>query len=327
MLDITGQAIDFQNIAGYHPFLDKTSKNIKLANSLVNSYKFYFEMLSLIAQNAWEWKNIPIEIPSYQIEKCLFWTGMAGMTYDDIKEEYIILPVVYNSGGLNIYGEPNSYKLFSYSNSYNINIKNNNKEGAVCFNNNNKKGNVYLAYRYARRLQLIDDIIDMNIDNQKCPLIVIARDEKEKLSLKNLVEKIKLGERAIYVYKDLTQEDIKTLDLKVELKSEELLNAKREIYNEACLYLGITSNLQNKKERLIASEVENENQRYGIYRKIGLSTRKYFCKKINKLYKLDIDVNFSTDIMSDEMIEENIIDTNKDNREEKLDTIKKKMEG
>lgn len=328
MINNNQDNIQFNTILGYNPFISNKKGNARLSKKLINSYRFYFDMLSLIAQASYEWQNIPLEIPEYQIEKCLFYTGMAGITRDKIAEEYVILPVVYDGGLLNKYGEPERFKMFSYTNTITYDNLLLNKDGLICYNNANKVGNMYLCYRYARRLEMIDTIIDMNLDKQKSPWIVVAPNEDTRNSLKQLFTKIDAGEEAIFATKDITSDEITTLDLKVELKAEELIEAKREIYNEACLYLGITSSLSNKKERLISSEVESESRRYEIYRQIGLKQRQYFCKKVKKLYGLDLQVDFilSDNLLSEDDIEETIIDTDKTKREDKMNKVKKKIE-
>ena len=281
----------YKEIVGYNPFISFNKKNAKYGRNMIYSKTFYFDMLSLIAQSRFKWKNLPVEIPNYQLERCLFFSGMAGITFDDIVDEYVILPVVYTSAGLNIYGEPKKFTLFSYNTATHYPNLVNNVGGTICYNNNIKKSDLYLVNRYAERLKMLDEITDMNIDKQRNPYIILCEDKQEYLSLMQLLKDVRYGAEAITQLKDLTN-DIKVLDLKVELKSDMLLQAKREIFNEACLYLGVTTNLSNKKERLITSEVENEEAKADIYREIALQPRKYFCQKVNKLYGLNIDVEF-----------------------------------
>ena len=314
---------NYEKIIGYNPFIAPKQNNARLGRKIVQSERFYFEMLSLLAMSRFKWENIPIEIPEYQLEKCLFYSGMAGITFDDIAEKYVILPVIYTTDGLNMYGEPNKFKMFSYSNFVNYDNLELNKNGLICYNNILKESNLFLCYRYSQRLQMIDNIIDMNIDKQKSPYIILCKDKKEYLSLKNLLNKLDLDTPAIYETKELLEESVKTLDLKVELKSDDLLKAKREIYNEACLYLGISSSLSSKKERLISAEVDSETQRYEIYRQTALQTREYFCKQVKKMYNLDLQVKFST--LQNNEIDEAIIDTNINNRNEKVKKIKKEI--
>lgn len=315
-------AQDLNTIIGYNPFLN-TKKGIgRLGKKAMISYNYYIDMLTLLTQIAYKWENIPDEIPNYQMEKCLCLTGSVGLTYDNEINKYVALPCVIYSGGLDIYGEGKQYKLFSYSNTYNK-IITKNEDGVICWNNNIKKSNIYMILRYAERLQLIDEIIDLNIKQQKSPYILIC-DEKTKTTLKTILSKIELGEESILTTKELDLENVlKPLELNVELKAHDLIEAKREIFNEACMYLGISANLSNKKERLIASEVATEEKRYDIYRQIGLEPRKYFCKLANKLYNLNLDVNYVLDEKELNEMNELISDTDVSNRADKIKKAKK----
>lgn len=318
---------EFKTIVGYNPFLNMRSGNGRKGSKAIESYCYYFDMLMLLSQIAYRWKNIPTEIPNYQMERCLFFTGIAGLYKDKTLDKYVILPCVKHSGGLDIYGEAEQYKVYSYSNTYNK-IFTNNKDGVICFNNNIKKPNMYLAYRYSKRLQLIDEIIDLNISQQKSPYIIICN-EKTKNTLKQIITKISLGEEAIYGTKELDIENvIKTLDLQVELKAKDLIEAKKEIFNEACMYLGITTNISEKKERLIASEVSSSERRFDVYREIGLAPRKYFCEKVKKVFPdlNNIDVEYVLDDKELEDIKNQIMLTNKTNRVEMQNKAYKKKE-
>lgn len=278
-------------IQGYNPFV-YTKKGIgRLGKKAMESYIFYFDILAMLSQIAYEWENMPLEIPYYQIERSLFYYGIAGFTKDDVADEFVCLPAIIYSGRLDKYGEGKEYKLYSVDKDYNYKITKG-KDGLICFNNSIKKGNVYLAYRYAKRLQMLDEIMDMNADQQKTPYVILAN-EKTKKTLNTIFTQVELGERAIYTTPDLDLEKVlSTLDINVDFKGIDLMDFKREIFNEACMYMGITANLSNKKERLITSEVKSEERRYDIFRMIGLKPREYFCKQVNKMYNIDLRVQY-----------------------------------
>ena len=223
----------YESIVGYNPFIASKKNNARLGKSIINSYRFYFDMLTMLSMARFDWDNIPLEIPEYQIEKCLHYCGMAGIIYDEVVKQYVILPVVYTSNGLNMYGEPKKFTLFSYTNAVNYPNIENYKQGLICYNNNLKDSNMFLCYRYAQRLQMIDDIIDINIDKQRTPYIIVCPDEKEKNSLKKFLTELSLNTGAVFTTKDITNENLRVLDLKVDLKAIDLQQIKREIYSEA----------------------------------------------------------------------------------------------
>lgn len=308
---------EFDDINEYIPYVDLMKRTTKAGISIANSYVYYFNMICLLAQTAYKWKNLPKEIPPYYIEKTLFNRGAIGFTYDDVVSKYIALPCVNGGKGLDIYGEPIEIKLYSATNEYNILCKN--KEDAfVCYNNAQKQPSINIALRYAKRLQMIDDIIDINIKGQKTPYIVVCNDQKQLKTIKNILNKIDNNIDQLITAKDFTNE-LKTLDLKCELKADKLLDIKKDIFNEACLYLGITGVMPLKKERLITAEVENEENRYGIYREIGLRPRQYFCELVNEKYNLDLQVEYAVNNKQLEEIQNAIVNKGIDTDKEDIE--------
>lgn len=286
----TDEPSGINDINEYLPLYDSMKRVTKSGASTSRSYIYYFNMICLLAQTAYMWENLPAEIPNYYIEKTLFNQGSIGFSYDDVVQEYIALPCVTNGRGLDIYGEPKEIKLYSATNEYNK-ICTNNKDGFICYNNSLKQPSVHIALRYARRLQMIDDIIDINVKGQKTPYLIVCQDQKQLKTIKNILNKIDNNIDQIITAKDFT-DSITTLDLKCEFKADKLIDTKRAIFNEACLYLGVAGAMPDKKERLINVEVENEEKKNDVYRQIGLIPRKYFCKKINEKYGLNVNCRY-----------------------------------
>ena len=59
--------------------------------------------------------------------------------------------------------------------------------------------------------------------------------------------------------------------------------------------LGIESANQDKKERLVSSEVDANDDQTSMMRYVNLNERREAVKKINKHYKLNIEVEYFTD--------------------------------
>lgn len=47
----------YKEIVGYNPFIAFNKKNAKYGRNMIYSKTFYFDMLSLIAQSRFKWKN------------------------------------------------------------------------------------------------------------------------------------------------------------------------------------------------------------------------------------------------------------------------------
>ena len=62
--------------------------------------------------------------------------------------------------------------------------------------------------------------------------------------------------------------------------------------NEALTFLGINNANTDKKERLITDEVKANDEQLYVARQVMLNARKQACEEINKMFGLNIDVEF-----------------------------------
>ena len=72
-------------------------------------------------------------------------------------------------------------------------------------------------------------------------------------------------------------------------------------------YLGINNSNQEKRERLVEDEVSANNDQVNAFRNIALNARKQACEEINKMFGLNVDVEWNLDSSYDkeEMEDEN----------------------
>lgn len=68
--------------------------------------------------------------------------------------------------------------------------------------------------------------------------------------------------------------------------------SKTQIWNEALTYLGIENTNTDKKERMVSPEVMGNMGDVEAQRFTRLNSRKQFCKEVNEMFGLDIDVDF-----------------------------------
>ena len=74
--------------------------------------------------------------------------------------------------------------------------------------------------------------------------------------------------------------------------TDKLLTYKHNLWNEAMTFLGIGNAKQDKKERLVTSEVKANDEQIFSSREIMLIARRQACEKINKMFGLNISVDF-----------------------------------
>jgi hypothetical protein len=159
---------------------------------------------------------------------------------------------------------------------------------------------------YARRLYEIERTLDVNVKAQKTPVLITCS-ENQRLTMKNLYMQYDGNEPFIFGDKNLDLNSIKVLKTDAPFLGDQLNMLKREIFNEALTYLGISNINVQKKERMVTDEVTRNMGSIEAQKYTRLNARKDACKKINKMFGLEIDVEYREDI---KLMEDVIRDVN-----------------
>ena len=114
--------------------------------------------------------------------------------------------------------------------------------------------------------------------------------------MQNVYQKYEGNEPVIYGVKNLMPDDIQVLKTDAPFVSDKLQILKRQIWNEALTYLGIENANTEKRERLVTDEISSNLGGVSAQRFTRLNARKDACKKINKMFGLNIDVEFREDL-------------------------------
>lgn len=150
---------------------------------------------------------------------------------------------------------------------------------------------------YSKRLAQLDRSIEINSMSARRTRVAFAN-ENQRLSVVNINRAIDAGESLIQVNADLYQEGsldaiIKAMDLGVDPDTIEKLHILRtRIWGECMGFLGFDFANQDKKERLVASEVDANNSQVDGMRFVNLNARRDACQLINKKYDLNIGVEY-----------------------------------
>ena len=155
---------------------------------------------------------------------------------------------------------------------------------------------------FAKRLYSIERASDVNINAQKTPILILC-DENQKLTMENVYMKYDGNQPVIMGAKNLDMKSIQALKTDAPFVSDKLQMLKFQIWNEAMTYLGISNVNMNKKERLLNDEVTRNMGSTVASRYSKMEMRKKACKEINKMFDLDIDVEYreGVQIIVDEM--------------------------
>ena len=258
----------------------------------------YYNRLTELAISMFEWKNLPDSIDVRFLELALFSDGMAVFFKDD-DIGYLALRTMIG-GHLNVYQIPTIRTAYA-SSGYNKVL---NEDNSVIIFNNLLHTNCLLEIEnFAKRLYNLDRIIDINANAQKTPLF-ISCDEKQRLTMKNLFMQYDGNAPVIYADKQLNPNAIKVLQTEAPYVCDKIYTLKTQIWNEALTYLGISNTNIQKKERLISDEVTRNMGGVIASRYSRLEARRQAADAINKMFGLEIEVNYREDFreLDDEFI-------------------------
>lgn len=269
----------------------KTKRNFWESAWLNNrTYIHYYNRLTELAISMFEWKNLPDSIDPRFLELVLFSDGMAVFFKDEVLG-YLALQAMIG-GNLDVYRIPKIRRAYA-TNGYNRSLDE--KDSVIIFNNMLHTNCLTDVELFARRLYECDRTIDVNIKAQKTP-VMIACDENQRLTMKNLYQQYDGNEPFIFGGKDMDIKKIQAIVTGAPYVADKLMQTKFQIWNEAMTYLGISNVNMHKKERLLNDEVTRNMGSTVASRYTRLEMRKQACKKINEMFGLNIDVDYREDI-------------------------------
>lgn len=259
------------------------------------TYLYYYNRLVELAISTFEWKNLPVTVDERYLEMSLCINGNAVFFKDDVMNDFLTLKAVLN-GRFDVYGVPTSYRAIG-ENGYNMELDTNNS--VLIFNNYLHQNSICNLEMFAKRLYDIDRTIDINARSQKTP-VLLQCDENQRLTLENVYMQYDGNMPVIFADKKLNPNDITVLKTDSPYVCDKLYELKVQIWNEALTYLGIANLNIQKKERLVSDEVTRSQGGTISSRHSRLESRKQAVEKINKMFDLNISVDYR-EIDYDEM--------------------------
>lgn len=253
------------------------------------TYIQYYNRLTELAISMFEWVNLPEEIDPRFLELVLFAKGKA-IFFKDPDIGYMAL-MVTDMGPMNAYRVPLRRRAYA-SNGYNAELSID--DSVMIYNNYLRTPSKLDVEMFSRRLYNIDRTIDINVNGQKTP-ILIECDETQRLTLQNLYMQYDGNKPVIYGDTALQNNPLKSIQTGVPYVADKLTMLKTQYWNEALTYLGISNLNIQKKERLVSDEVARNMGGVIASRYSRLNARKDACKEINKMFDLDIDVEYRDD--------------------------------
>ena len=273
--------------------MSRRRKNTEFWDSAVRNnlaFNEYVDRLSELSMSMFDWQGLPDGVDERFLELCLFETGGAVFFKDEIMDEYLALRYAA-AGGFNVYGIPTKRRAFGF-NGYQYNVDNRNS--VIIYNNMLHAPSLRMVKIYAGRLYEIDRIIEVNCKAQKTPVLVQAS-EKQRLTMKNLYMQYEGNEPYIFGDNSITPESLRAFKTDAPFVADKLYMLKTQIWNEALTYLGISNMSLAKRERLLADEVARSMGGTIASRYSRLTERQRAANAINKMFGLNVWVEFRDD--------------------------------
>lgn len=268
----------------------------KLVNSQLSNWKTYEmhkrQMLTL-AENVFEFENLPEYIDTAFLNKKLLRSGSIAFFEDEVLG-VIALPYTV-VGTLDIYGRPKKIIASAPNGSYRRTL--NQGEFVIMYDNNGRYP-IYLdILQYAERLAMFQRVMDINIAQQKTPRFWKTKAEKEK-SVKDMINNVDGFENLVITYEDIDLDDTTLVMQPAPYISDKVDLNKDKIYNEFLRLIGIANLSFQKKERNIKDEVQAMQGGTIASRFSRYEPRKKAIDMINKKFNLDIKVKYYDGIPS-----------------------------
>ena len=246
----------------------------------------YYNRLMELSISMFKWDGLPDTVDPRFLELALFGDGMAVYFKDEVIGDLALRCMI--GGRLNVYNIPTMRRAYA-SNGYNKPLDESNS--VIIWNNMIHTNSLSAVELFAKRLWDLDATVDINCKAQKTP-VLIACDEKQRLTLKNLYMKYEGNQPFIFGDKSLNPNALKVLQTGAEFVADKIYLIKIQIWNEALTYLGISNVNFQKRERMLMDEVQRNQGGVIASRYSRLESRRQAAAQINKMFGTNITVDY-----------------------------------
>lgn len=262
----------------------------KLVNSQLcnwNTYQMYVRRLTMLAENVFEYKNLPEYIDLSYLNDTLLKQGSIAFFKDEVMG---VIALPYSPiGKLDIYGRPMKIMARAYNGTF---FRALNSDEFVIMYDNTLRSSIYLdILQIAERIAMNKRTVDVNIVQQRTPRIWKTNKDKER-TIKDLSNNIDGFEENVLTYDTLDIDEMQCVLAPAPFVADKINANLEKEWAEFYQLVGISHLQQQKKERLIIDEM-NASQGGTIASRFSrFETRKRAIEEINKKFKTNIEVEY-----------------------------------
>ena len=259
---------------------------IKSQLSNYDTYRMYKRQFFNLAENVFNFKELPTFIDTAFLNKQLLLKGSIAFFKDEVMG---VLALPYSIiGSLDVYGRPTSIQVMG-QNGYVRSLK---KEEYIIMYDNNGRYPIYLdILQYAERVADIVRTIDINVNQQKSPRYWKVPHGMEK-TFKDIISNIEGNQEYITTYEDIDLSEVSSVLTPSPYVSDKLCELKDKTFNEFLRLIGIANMSYQKKERNIRDEITAMQGGTIASRYSRFTPREKAVKEINEKWGLNIEVEY-----------------------------------
>lgn len=256
--------------------------------------RMYSRILTELCANRFEWSGLPENVDVRYLELELYYRSLAVFTFDEKFDKYLVLRGA-GIGQPNMQDNPTAFTVIGSNYPQRV------IRAANCvpiWSNYLRTPDHDIVSNYAYRLANADITVDIGLDNTRAPVALVVS-ENMRLSASNMMRQIRQGNPTIEMNAgtmDLA-DSVVPINLGGDAAVVEKVHIVRaRLWNECMGLLGLNNANQDKKERLVASEVDANDEQVSLFKRIALNARRKAADEINEKYDLNVGVKFADDV-------------------------------
>ena len=274
-------------------------------NRLAIIERMYQRVITELAVNRFKWTGMPDSIDLRFMEMTLFRRALSVFYKDTKYDKFFALEgagtafvnMMHNPTGYTVLGpnfEGKTLAAYRYEASEG---KDQTMSAVPIWANSMRIPDLDIVMLYSYRLAEMDRTIEINSKNARRNKVIITP-ENTKLSAVNINRALDEGQDGIQVAGPMQDMAfIQAVDMGINVTDIEKMHIVRtRMWNECMGLLGIDNANQDKKERLVASEVDANNDQTSMMRYVNLNARRIAADQINDVFGLSVEVEYFTDV-------------------------------